>query len=129
MDIRIDKWLWTMRLFKTRSLANDEVKKGRILIDNKPLKPSKMIKVGDVIEVRKPPIIYTYRVLKISKNRLGAKFISEFMEDITPQNQIEMNELARISNKMNRPKGTGRPTKRDRRKMEDFFEPYFSDED
>ncbi len=129
MEIRIDKWLWTMRLFKTRSLANDEVKKRRILMNNQPLKPSKMVKEGDVIEVRKPPIIYTYRILKISNNRLGAKLVSDFMEDITTPEQLEMIELGKIAHKMNRAKGTGRPTKRDRRKMEDFFEPYFLDED
>ncbi len=129
MELRIDKWLWTMRIFKTRSLANESVKKGRILMDNKPLKPSKTVKIGDVIEVRKPPIIYTYRILKISNNRLGAKLVADFMEDITTPEQLEMIELGKIASKMNRAKGTGRPTKRDRRKLEDFFEPYFIDED
>lgn len=122
MEIRIDKWLWTMRLFKTRSIAAEAVKKGHVAIDNQTVKPSKNVKVGDIIELKKTPAIHTYRILQISNNRLNAKLVPNYMEDITTPEQIELIEMGKIAAKMNRARGTGRPTKRERRDLDAFFE-------
>lgn len=121
-EIRIDKWLWTMRLFKTRSIASEFVKKGHISIGNQSVKPSRTVRKGDIVAVRKPPITQTYRILKISNNRLNAKLVPEYIEDITSPEQIEMIEMGKIAEKMNRARGTGRPTKKDRRDLDAFFE-------
>jgi len=117
---RIDKWLWAMRVFKTRTIATDACKKGRVSIGGVTVKPSHAVKVGEVIDVRKPPITYTFRVLKLTGNRLGAKLVPEYLENITPQSQYEILEMARISGFVDRRKGLGRPTKHDARKMSDF---------
>jgi ribosome-associated heat shock protein Hsp15 len=126
-EIRIDKWLWTVRLFKTRSLATEACKKGRIFISNVAVKPSRMIKKGDVIDIKRPPIIYSFKVLEIANNRMNAKLVPQFMEDITPAEQLELIELAKLASESNRARGTGRPTKKERRDLEDFFQPYFLD--
>ena len=85
-EVRIDKWLWAMRVFKTRTIATEAIKKGRVTVgDNpNPVKPSRTIKVGDTVSVRKPPITYTFRVLALTENRLGAARVPEYMENITP---------------------------------------------
>ncbi len=119
---RIDKWLWAMRVFKTRSLSTDNCKNGRVLIGGNPVKPSRLIKVGDVIDVRKPPITYTFRVLKLTENRLGAKLVAEYLENITPKSQYDMLEMVKISGFVDRRKGLGRPTKRDGRELSRFRE-------
>ena len=87
---RIDKWLWAMRVFKTRTQATDACKKGRVTIGETVVKPSRLIHVGDVIEVRKPPITYTFRVTALSNNRLGAKLVPDYLENLTPQSQYDM---------------------------------------
>jgi ribosome-associated heat shock protein Hsp15 len=118
-EVRIDKWLWAVRIYKTRSLASDECKKGRVVINNDDAKPSKTIKSGDIISVRKPPVYYKYLVKKVSEKRMGAKLVDNFYEDITPQE-----ELDKLLNKQKgffpTHKGMGRPTKKDRRKLDDF---------
>ena len=119
--VRIDKWLWAVRLFKTRSIAADACKKGRIMVNNTPMsKPSKEIKVGDTIQVRKNPITYSFKVLQLTENRMGAKLVPDFMENITPKDQLDIFELNKAVAFGLRDKGTGRPTKRDRREIEDF---------
>jgi len=119
--VRIDKWLWAVRLFKTRSLAADACKKGRIMVNNVPTsKPSKEIKVGDTIQVRKNPITYSFKVLQLSENRMGAKLVPDFMENITPKDQLDIFEINKAAAFGLRDKGTGRPTKRDRRDIENF---------
>lgn len=119
--VRIDKWLWAVRLFKTRSLAADACKKGRIMVNNVPTsKPSKEIKVGDTIQVRKNPITYSFKVLQLSENRMGAKLVPDFMENITPKDQLDIFEINKATAFGLRDKGTGRPTKRDRRDIENF---------
>lgn len=130
-EVRIDKWLWAVRLFKTRSIAIEACKKGRISIKGVTIKPSRMIKVGDVIEVRRPPVTYSFEVLALSENRMGAKLVSGFMKDVTTASQLEILELSKISGFVDRARGTGRPTKKDRRDMEEFTEDYtfFSDWD
>lgn len=123
MDERIDKWLWAMRIFKTRTVATEACKKGRVTVgdgSDVPTKPSRAIKVGDIINVRKPPVTYTFRVLKLSPNRLGAKLVPEYMENLTPKEQYDLLEVTKISGFIDRRKGLGRPTKREGRELEKF---------
>lgn len=110
-----------MRLYKTRSLAAEACKKGRVQLGGVELKPSRTLRVGDVFTVRKNPITYTYKVLQLSENRLGAKLVPEYMQDITTPDQLEILELAQLAGKTGRDRGTGRPTKKDRRDIEEFF--------
>ena len=127
MEVRIDKWLWAVRVFKTRSIATDACKKGKILIQNVQVKPSRVVKVGDVIQVKFNPVIYSFKVLAIAQNRMNAKLVPGFMENVTPPDQLELIELGKIAAKNARDRGTGRPTKKERRDIDDFFEPYFLD--
>lgn len=122
---RIDKWLWAMRVFKTRTMASDACKKGRVSMGGAAVKPSRSIKAGDVIDVRKPPVTYTFRVLKLTGNRLGAKLVPEYLENLTPQSQYDLLEMTRISGFIDRRKGLGRPTKREGRELASFKEDMF----
>lgn len=119
---RVDKYLWAMRVFKTRSIATDACKKSRVSVNGAVVKPSRMVKVGDTIDVRKPPITYTFRIKALTGNRLGAKLVPDYVENITPQSQYELLEMTRISGFVDRRKGLGRPTKRDAREMSRFRE-------
>lgn len=123
-EVRIDKWLWAVRLFKTRSIAIEACKKGRITIKGITIKPSRTIKVGDIIEVRRPPIIYSFEVLALSERRMGAKLVPEYMKDVTDKSQLEILKLSKISGFVDRARGTGRPTKKDRRELEQFTDDY-----
>ena len=125
MEARLDKWLWAARIFKTRSQAADECKNGRVSIKGVKQKPSRMVKEGDVIEVRKPPITYSFKVLKAIQNRVGAKLVPEVLENVTTPEQLELLEMHRISGFVGRARGTGRPTKKDRRDLEEFTQPTF----
>lgn len=125
MEARIDKWLWSARIFKTRSIAADECKNGRVSIKGVKQKPSKMIKEGDVIEVKKGPITYSFKVLKAIQNRVGAKLVPEVLENVTTKEQLELLEMNRISGFIDRARGTGRPTKKERRDLDDFIQPAF----
>ena len=127
-EVRIDKWMWATRIFKTRTIAVEACKKGRISINNVTIKPSRMIKIGDVIEVRKPPITYSFKVLDLTQNRVGAKLVPNFLKNVTPPEQYEILELSRISGFIDRAKGTGRPTKKDRRNIDDFNDPLYIDD-
>lgn len=127
LDERIDKWLWAMRVFKTRTVATDACKKGRVTMGGVAVKPSRTIKVGDVIDVRKPPITYTFRVKALAPNRLGAKLVPEYLENITPQSQYDLLEMTRISGFVDRRKGLGRPTKREGRELTRFREDSYAD--
>ena len=119
-EARIDKWLWAARIFKTRTIAAAACKKGQVSIQGAVLKPSRMVKVGDVIDVRKPPITYSFRILKAIERRIGAKLIPEVLENVTSPDQFELLEMRKISGFVNRAKGTGRPTKKERRNLEEF---------
>ena len=119
-EARIDKWLWAARIFKTRTIAAAACKKGQVSIQGAVLKPSRMVKVGDVIDVRKPPITYSFRILKAIERRIGAKLIPEVLENVTSPDQFELLEMSKISGFVNRAKGTGRPTKKERRNLEEF---------
>ena len=125
MEARLDKWLWAARIFKTRSIAADACKNGRITMGGVKQKASKMIKEGDVIEVRKPPITYAFKVLKAIQNRVGAKLVPEVLENVTPKEQLELLEMNRISGFVGRARGTGRPTKKERRDLDEFIQPAF----
>ena len=132
---RIDKWLWAARIFKTRSIASDARKNGRVTIKGINVKPSHTIKVGDVISVKKPPITYSFEVLKPIESRVGAKLVPEVYKNVTDAKQYELLEMSRISGFIDRARGTGRPTKKDRRQIDAFVEPAmfgfddFDDED
>ena len=119
-EVRIDKWMWATRIFKTRSIAADACKKGRVMINGVSVKPSRMIKVGDVIQVRKPPVTFSFKVLDLTENRMGAKLVPQFMENVTTPDQYEILEMNRISGFVNRAKGLGRPTKREGRALRQF---------
>lgn len=120
-EVRVDKYLWAMRIYKTRSIAADACKNGRISMNGVQLKPSRTFKVGDVFNVRKGPVTYTYRVLQLTENRLGAKLVPEYMRDETSPQQLEILELARMAGNGGRDRGMGRPTKKDRREIEVFM--------
>lgn len=120
MEARIDKWLWAARIFKTRSLAADACKSGRITLNGVQVKPSRTVKEGDEVGVKKSPVTYTFRVKQAIEKRVGAKLLPDILEDITTPEQYEILEMQRISGFVGRAKGTGRPTKKDRRALDDF---------
>ncbi len=120
---RIDKWLWASRIFKTRSIAADACKNGRVTIGGVNVKPSRPLKAGEVVSVKKPPVTYSFRVLKCIEQRVGAKLVPEIYENVTDPKQYELLEMSRISGFIDRQRGTGRPTKKDRRAMEAFTAP------
>lgn len=119
-SVRIDKWLWAVRVFKTRTIASEACKKGRVLIDNNSVKPSRMIRVGEVVQVKKPPVTYSFKVLDIAQKRMGAKLVPGFMENVTPPEEYEVLEMNKLSGFIDRQRGSGRPTKKERRDLEDF---------
>ncbi|GAF03510.1 RNA-binding S4 domain-containing protein [Saccharicrinis fermentans] len=121
-SVRLDKYLWAVRVFKTRSIASEAIKKGRVLIGGQPVKNARLVKVGATIDVKFPPITRSFKVLAISGKRMGAKLVPEFMEEVTTDDQIELLELTRLANSMGRRKGLGRPTKKDRRDLEKMDE-------
>ena len=124
-EARLDKWLWAARIYKTRTLAADACKNGRVAINGAQAKPSRSLKVGDEVSVRKSPVTYTFRVLQTIEKRVGAKLLPEILENITPPEQYEVLEMSRISGFVDRARGTGRPTKKDRRALDDFTAPIF----
>lgn len=127
-EARIDKWMWAVRIFKTRTIAAEACKKGRVSINGAQAKAARTIKIGDVIQVRKPPITYSFKVLQPIEKRVGAKLVPEVMENVTSPDQYELLEMSLISGFVNRAKGTGRPTKKDRRSLEEFTTPEFMDD-
>lgn len=121
-SVRIDKWMWAVRLFKTRSQATEACRKGRVEIGNLPVKPSRDIRVGEIIKIRRQPINRSYKVLALSEKRMSAKLTENFLEDVTPPEELEIPEIQKQMNWIIRERGSGRPTKRDRRKLDDFFD-------
>lgn len=116
-----------MRIYKTRSIAADACKNGRITMNGVQLKPSRTFKIGDTFSVRKGPVTFTYRILNLTENRLGAKLVPEYLQDITTPDQLELLELARMASQSGRDRGTGRPTKKDRRDIESFMSDNYFD--
>lgn len=130
-EARIDKWLWAARIYKTRTLAADACKNGRIAINGAQAKPSRSVKPGDEVSVKKSPITYTFRVKQAIEKRVGAKLVPDILENITTPEQYELLEMSRISGFIDRQRGTGRPTKKERRALDDFSEdaiPLFLDD-
>ena len=119
---RIDKWLWAVRIYKTRSIAAEACKKGHIVVGDRTVKPAYTVRVGDIVQVKKSPITYSFKVLQCAENRVGAKLVPELMENVTPAEQYELLEMRRISGFVGRARGTGRPTKKERRDMDTFIE-------
>jgi ribosome-associated heat shock protein Hsp15 len=119
-EVRIDKWMWATRIFKTRTIAAEACKKNRVLIGGVHVKPSRMIRSGEVIQVRKPPVTYSFKALGLTERRVGAKLVPEYLENVTPREQYELLEMNRLSGFVDRAKGLGRPTKKDRRELEQF---------
>lgn len=127
-EARIDKWLWAARIFKTRSMAAAACKKGQVSMNGAQLKPSRTVKPGDIVDVRKPPVTYSFKVKQTIEKRVGAKLIPEILENVTPPEQYELLEMNRISGFVNRAKGTGRPTKKERRSLDEFTAPEYLDD-
>ncbi|MDR3269538.1 MAG: RNA-binding S4 domain-containing protein [Tannerella sp.] len=119
-EVRIDKWMWATRLFKTRTLAAEACKKNRVSIGDVGVKPSRMIRVGEVLQIRKPPITFSFKVLDLSEHRMAAKLVPQYLENVTPAAQYELLEMSKISGFVDRARGLGRPTKKDRRELEQF---------
>lgn len=120
---RIDKWLWAARIFKTRSIAADACKNSRVMIKGQNVKPSHLVKAGEVVSVKKPPVVYSFKILKPIEQRVGAKLLPEIYENVTDPKQYELLEMSRISGFVDRARGTGRPTKKERRALDAFAEP------
>ena len=124
-EVRIDTWLWATRIFKTRTIASDACKKGRVTIKGQNVKPSHGIRVGQVVEVRKPPVTYSFEVLGLIENRVGAKLVPNYLKNVTSRDQLELLEMVKISGFVNRQKGLGRPTKKEGRELAQFTETAF----
>ncbi len=120
---RLDRWLWAARIFKTRTVAANACKNNRVTKGNVSLKPSSMVKIGDVISVKKPPIVYSFKIKNCIEQRVGAKLVAQVYENVTEAKQYELLEMSRISGFVDRAKGTGRPTKKERRALDTFAEP------
>ena len=120
--MRIDKFLWSIRFYKTRNIAAEEIKKNRVSIGANPVKSSKEVKEGDVIKIRRNQIDYKIKVLQIPKSRIGAKLVPRHITDLTDKEQYEILKIRRMSQDYYRQKGEGRPTKKDRRDMDDFVD-------
>ena len=121
-EVRIDKFIWAVRLYKTRSLAGEQCKKNRVLINGSTVKSSRMVRVDDVIDIVKPPVTFSYKVLDLAEKRMGAKLVAGFIKDITTAEQIEVLEMQKLSHSLGRSKGSGRPTKRERRDIDKLMD-------
>lgn len=120
--MRIDKFLWSVRFYKTRTISAEEIKKNRVSIGGQVVKSSREVREGDVIDIRKNQIDYKIKVIQIPKSRLGAKLVSLYIIDMTDKEQYEFLKMRRLSQDYYRQKGEGRPTKKDRRDMDDFLD-------
>ncbi len=121
-SIRVDKYLWAIRVFKTRSDATDACNGNKVKIGGVNAKPSKAVKAGDVLEVRKGPALMTYKVLKVAENRMGASLVPEYAEDLTPEHERAKLHAPHETIVLQRDRGAGRPTKRDRRQLEEMLD-------
>lgn len=117
-EVRIDKYLWAIRVFKTRSEAADACKGNRVKVNDSDVKPSKMVRIGDRIEVRKAAVHYTYRVTGLIENRVGAQLVPQYAENLTPQSEIDKLKAPVETFFVKRDRGAGRPTKKDRRTID-----------
>ena len=118
-SVRIDKYLWAVRIYKTHTLATEACKKGRVITGDVTAKPSRMVSKGDVLEVKKMPVVYSYRILEPIEKRVGAKIVDKYVEDITPEEELQKLEL-KDDFFVKRERGAGRPTKKERRLLDDL---------
>jgi len=119
---RIDKYLFAVRLYKTRSLASEECRKGKVTIGGMNVKPSRELKVGETIQLRRPPITRSYKIVALTESRMAAKMVPEYLLETTPASELEILEVQKNMSVYNRERGTGRPTKKERRDLDDFFD-------
>jgi len=119
--VRIDKWLWAVRIFKTRSKATDACRKGRILVDDMPVKPSREVHTGEIVKVKRAPVTRSYKVLNMAEKRMSAAAVIEYVEDVTPAEELEILKIQKQMRWSSRRKGKGRPTKKERRDLDNFF--------
>ena len=129
MEVRLDKWLWAVRVFKTRSDAADACRTNRVLVNDAYAKPSREVKVGDVISVKKMPVVYEYRVVELVSSRQPAKNVPLYAADITPQSELDKLNVPRETIFIVRDRGTGRPTKKERRELDSLMDTLYYDED
>ncbi len=122
MAFRVDKYVWSVRLAKTRSQASELISKGKIKLNNVQVKSSREPKVGDSIQISKNTAVYSYKIIQLLDKRIGAKLVEEYIIDITPEEEKEKYRLYSLSQSVYRENGTGKPTKKDRRDINDFFE-------
>jgi ribosome-associated heat shock protein Hsp15 len=120
--LRVDKYLWCIRVYKTRSLAAAQCKLEKVWVNGELIKASREVKLGDVVKVRKGPIHFSFQVLAIPSARLGAKLVPGFATDVTSDEDKQKLEIMRLQRVDERPHGLGRPTKRERRVLDDFFD-------
>ena len=125
---RIDKWLWAVRIYKTRSIAAEACKKGHVSIGERTAKPAHNVRVGDIVNVKKTPITYSFKVLQCAEHRVGAKLVPELMENVTPQEQYNILEMSKMSGFVGRMRGTGRPTKKERRDLDQFVDDWYDND-
>ena len=124
-EVRVDNWLWATRVFKTRTIATTACKLGRVTIGGMPVKPSHAIKVGDRIDVRKPPVTYSFEVIALLNNRVGAKLVPQYLKNVTSADQLRLLEMVKIDGFVNRQRGMGRPTKKEGRELQEFTDDAF----
>ncbi|MBQ5371595.1 MAG: RNA-binding S4 domain-containing protein [Rikenellaceae bacterium] len=129
MEVRLDKWLWAVRVFKTRSDAADAIRSNRVLVNDAYAKPSREVKVGDVISVKKMPVVYQYRVVELVSSRQPAKNVPMYATDITPQSELDKLNVPRETIFIVRDRGTGRPTKKERRELDSLMDNLYYDEE
>ncbi|MDR1544428.1 MAG: RNA-binding S4 domain-containing protein [Prevotellaceae bacterium] len=128
MESRIDKFLWEVRLYKTRSQAAEACKKGQIFVSGVAAKASKMVRENDIIQVKRPPVVFSFKVLSFPKSRVGAKLVENHLLNTTTPDQLALLETLKMDKKNGRARGLGRPTKKERRNIDEFTEqPYFDD--
>ncbi len=128
-EIRLDKYLWAVRVYKTRSDAADAIRNNRVLVNDAYAKPSREVKQGDVITVKKPPVTYKYKVLELVSSRQGAKNVPEYCLNITPQEELDKLFTPRETIFVFRERGMGRPTKKDRRQIDALMDGFFYEEE
>lgn len=124
---RIDKWLWSIRAYKTRSIATEACKSGKVQINGTNAKASKEVRVGDIVNIKKMPVIYSFKVLGIISSRVGAKLVPDYAQNITSSEELDKLFLHNHAIFMQRDRGAGRPTKKDRRDIDELMEEYFFD--
>ena len=127
--VRLDKWLWAVRIFKTRSDAADACRTNKVLVNGSYVKPSREVRIGDTITVKKMPVVYTYRVVALVSSRQPAKEVPNYAENLTPQEELDKLFVPKLTIFVQRDRGTGRPTKRERREIDSLMEEVYYDED